>query len=74
MLDLQYRLWDSIVQGDEADRVDFHGTRMHAIVSEPSEPTEQIERAVALAVELGNATRRIAAFYDVPMRIRFGID
>ena len=65
---------DSIVQGDEADRVDFHGTRMHAIVSEPSEPTEQIERAVALAVKLGNATRRIAAFYDVPMRIRFGID
>ena len=74
MLDTQYRLWDAIVENDEADRVDYHGARMHTIVSSPSEPVRQIERAAALAVKLGNATRRIASFYDVPMRIRFGID
>jgi class 3 adenylate cyclase len=74
MLDTHYRLWDSIVENDDADRVDYHGARMHAIVSDPSEPIRQVERAVALAVKLGNATRRISSYYDFPTRIRFGID
>lgn len=75
MLDMHYRLWDAIVENNDADRVDYHGARLHAIVADaPNEPIRQVERAVALAVKLGNATRKITSYYDFPTRIRFGID
>lgn len=74
-LNMHYRLWDSIVDDQEADRVDFHGTRLHAIVTSPtSDPRGQVERAVALASKLNDATKRIASAYGFPARIRFGID
>lgn len=74
LLDAHYRLWDSIVENENADRVDYHGARMHAVVSTPGEPAQQIERAVALAVRLGSATRKISASLGYETRIRFGID
>lgn len=74
-LNMHYRLWDAIVEGDDADRVDYHGARMHGIVTVPeNQPHNQIRRAVALAAKLGEATRRVASAYGFPARIRFGID
>lgn len=74
-LDMHYRLWDSIVDNDDADRIDYHGARLHAIVTSPEgDPRGQTERAVALAAKLNEATKRIAAAYGFPARIRFGID
>jgi len=74
-LDMHYRLWDSIVDNDDADRVDYHGARLHAIVTSPEgDPRGQAERAVALAAKLNEATKRIASAYGFPARIRFGID
>jgi class 3 adenylate cyclase len=74
-LNMHYRLWDSIVDNDDADRVDYHGARLHAIITSPEgDPRGQIERAVALASKLNDATKRIAGAYGFPARIRFGID
>ena len=74
-LNMHYRLWDSIADNDDADRVDYHGARLHAIVTSPEgDPRGQVERAVALAFKLNDATKRIAKAYGFPARIRFGID
>lgn len=74
-LNMHYRLWDSILDDDDAYRVDYHGARLHAIVTSPEDdPRGQIERAVALAAKLNDATKRIAAAYGFPARVRFGID
>jgi class 3 adenylate cyclase len=74
-LNMHYRLWDTIVDDDESDRVDYHGARLHAIVPSPEgDRRGQVARAVALAQKLNDATRRIATAYGFPARIRFGID
>jgi hypothetical protein len=74
-LNAHYRLWDTIVDKDNSDRVDYHGARLHAIVTTPeNNPRGQVERAVALASKLNEATKRVAAAYGFPARIRFGID
>lgn len=74
-LDLYYRLWDEIVEEDSSDRVDYHGARMHAVVTQPAgDPEGQVERAYALAARLNEASRRIAAAAGFGARIRFGID
>ena len=74
-LDIHYRLWDEIVEADASDRVDYHGPRMHAVVTQPeTDPEAQVERAYALAVQLTEASRRIAAAAGFTARIRFGID
>lgn len=74
-LDMHYRLWDSIVEDDEADRVDYHGARLHAVVAAPDgDSRRQIQRAVALAEKLTQASKRVAQVYGFPARIRFGID
>jgi class 3 adenylate cyclase len=74
-LDAQYQLWDTIVDDGGAERVDYHGTRLHAIVSEPeSDAASQVEKAIALANTINGATARIAAAIGVSGRLRFGID
>jgi class 3 adenylate cyclase len=74
-LDLYYRLWDEIVEADASDRVDYHGARMHAVVTQPEDdPAGQVERAYSLAVHLTDASRRIAGAAGFSARIRFGID
>lgn len=74
-LDMHYRVWDSIVDGDDGDRVDYHGARLHAVIASPvGDPAAQIERAVALARKLTEAARKVGEAHGFPSRIRFGID
>jgi class 3 adenylate cyclase len=74
-LDVHYRVWDALVEEGDAIRVDYHGARMHAVVTEPKgNPTEQIRQAIALASKLNSAAKRVAAQYGFPARVRFGID
>ena len=70
-----YRVWDAIVDGESGHRVDYHGARMHALVTEPDgNPSGQVERAVALATKLAEAAKQVGDAYGFPARIRFGID
>jgi class 3 adenylate cyclase len=74
-LHMHYQIWDSIVEGEDADRVDYHGARLHAVVTDPiGDARGQVERAVALAQKLTDASKRVAEAYGFPARIRFGID
>jgi class 3 adenylate cyclase len=74
-LHAHYQMWDAIMEGEDADRVDYHGARLHAVVTQPDgDPRGQVARAVALAQKLGEASKRVAAVYGFPARIRFGID
>lgn len=74
-LNTHYQVWDSIVDGDDALRVDFHGPRLHAVIVHPiGNPREQILRAMALAAKLGEAAARVGQAYGFSSRIRFGID
>ncbi|GKQ53572.1 adenylate/guanylate cyclase domain-containing protein [Bradyrhizobium sp. Ce-3] len=74
-LNMHYRVWDAIVDGDDGDRVDYHGARLHAVIASPvGDPAAQIERAVALARKLTEAARKVGEAHGFPSRIRFGID
>jgi class 3 adenylate cyclase len=74
-LNMHYRVWDSLVDGDDGDRIDYHGARLHAVVASPvGDPAAQIERAVALARKLTEAARKVGEAHGFPSRIRFGID
>jgi class 3 adenylate cyclase len=74
-LDVHYRVWDALVEEGDAIRVDYHGPRLHAVVTEPKgSPAEQIGRAVALASKLSAASSNMAGRYGLPARVRFGID
>jgi class 3 adenylate cyclase len=74
-LSMQYRVWDAIVDGDDGDRVDYHGARLHAVVTSPAgDPASQIAKAVALARKLAEAAEKLGQAHGFPSRIRFGID
>lgn len=74
-LNIHYRVWDSIVDGDDGDRIDYHGARLHAVIASPiGDSAAQIERAVALARKLTEAARKVGESHGFPSRIRFGID
>lgn len=74
-LNLHYRVWDAVVEDNGADRVDYHGPRLHAIITEPEKnPAEQLKKAIALAAQLADAAKHVCAAYGMPGRIRFGID
>lgn len=74
-LNIHYRVWDSLVDGDDGDRIDYHGARLHAVVTSPiDDAAAQIERAVALARKLTDAARKVGKAHGFPSRIRFGID
>lgn len=74
-LDAHYRVWDGLVEDAGALTVDFHGPRLHAVLTDPpGNPKEQIERAIALAVALRSVADRLAAEYGINTEIRFGID
>jgi hypothetical protein len=73
-LNIHYQIWDAVVDADGAYRVDYHGPRLHAIVSEPANNSrEQLRRAIALAAKLGEAGRRVSQAHGFQGRIRFGI-
>lgn len=74
-LSMHYRVWDAIVDGDDGDRVDYHGARLHAVVTSPvGNPAAQIAKAVALARKLTEAAEKLGKAHGFPSRIRFGID
>jgi class 3 adenylate cyclase len=74
-LNMHYRVWDAIVDGESSDRVDYHGARLHAVITAPAgDPAGQIERAVALAKKLDEAAKQVGHAHGFPSRIRFGID
>jgi class 3 adenylate cyclase len=74
-LNMHYRVWDSLVDGDDGDRIDYHGARLHAVIASPvGDPAAQIERAVALARKLTEAAWKVGEGHGFPSRIRFGID
>lgn len=74
-LDMHYRVWDGIIDGESCDRVDYHGARLHAVVTRPEgDPKGQVERAIALAAKLTEASARVGSVHGFPSRVRFGID
>ena len=74
-LDVHYRVWDSILEEDDAIRVDYHGPRLHAVLTQPeNDPAAQIMRAIALASRLDAAVKLVGNAYGFPSRVRFGID
>lgn len=74
-LHMHYRVWDAIVDGESSDRVDYHGARLHAVITSPAgDPAGQVERAVALARKLEEAAKQVGRAHGFPSRIRFGID
>lgn len=74
-LNMHYRVWDSLVDGGDGDRIDYHGARLHAVVASPvGDPAAQTERAVALARKLTEAAQKVGEAHGFPSRIRFGID
>ncbi|MDE5446136.1 hypothetical protein GWG65_33025 [Bradyrhizobium sp. CSA207] len=74
-LSMHYRVWDAIVDGDDGDRIDYHGARLHAVVTSPAgNPAAQIAKAVALARKLAEAAEKLGQAHGFPSRIRFGID
>ena len=74
-LNAHFRVWDAIVDSEGATRVDYHGPRLHAIVTQPAaDEPDRIAQAVALAHKLTLAAHRVGAEYGFPSRIRFGVD
>jgi class 3 adenylate cyclase len=72
---MHYRVWDGIVDGESSDRVDYHGARMHAVITSPAgDPVAQLKRAIALAKKLEEAAKQVGSAHGFPSRIRFGID
>ncbi len=73
--DMHYRVWDSIVGDDDCIRVDYHGPRIHVVITEPEGDSRgQIERSIALALKLGDAAKQVGDAHGFPSRVRFGID
>ncbi|MBB2674934.1 UNVERIFIED_ORG: hypothetical protein GGE44_004516 [Rhizobium esperanzae] len=80
MLHLHYSVCDEIAESFEAQRVDFHGARMHAVIATPVGPAlaaERAERAIAFADAVTKAIKeasRITANGRYSTRIRAGLD
>ncbi|NKK67318.1 guanylate cyclase [Rhizobium leguminosarum bv. viciae] len=80
MLHLHYSVCDEIAENFEAQRVDFHGPRMHAVIATPVGPAfaaERAERALAFADAITKAVKeagRITANGRYATRVRAGLD
>ncbi|NKB78937.1 hypothetical protein HED49_07755 [Ochrobactrum daejeonense] len=80
MLHLNYAACDQVAEEYEAQRVDFHGSRMHAvIVSPPGEHNarQRSERALAFADAVTRAISAVGAATEngrYSTRIRVGVD
>lgn len=80
MLHLHYGICDRVAAEFEAQRVDYHGGRMHAVIVSPSGNQNARERALK-AVAFGNAVTmaivsagNIATNFSYRTRVRVGID
>lgn len=66
-LDVHYRVWDSILDGDDVIRIDYHGPRLHAVLTQPEgRPEEQLVTAIALAFKLEVAATQVGNAYGFP--------
>lgn len=80
-LSLLYSSGDRAVEAVGAQRVDFHGARMHAVVAEPTGAANlavRIARAIAFAKDLTDLSREAAGMFarqqQFPLRFRIGMD
>lgn len=81
MLHTHYSMSDFIAEDFEAQRVDYHGPRMHAVIPTPvgaEQAYERARRAIAFAQALRQAIERANRELDIDglpnVRIRIGID
>jgi len=75
-LHFHYSACDRAVEDAGAQRVDFHGARLHAVVTEPADnEAERVRRALELAVRIRTTAARAAEeFGGLASRYRIGID
>jgi class 3 adenylate cyclase len=80
-LSLLYGAADRAVEAVGAQRVDFHGARMHAVIAEPAGAAnlaERVSRAVALVKDFTDLAREAAGMFashqQFPLRFRIGMD
>jgi class 3 adenylate cyclase len=80
MLHLNYAACDQVAEEFEAQRVDFHGARMHAVIVSPPGPEnakERAERALAFADAAKRAIEEVGRTTEngrYSTRIRVGLD
>ncbi len=80
MLHLNYAACDQVAEDFEAQRVDFHGARMHAVIVSPPGPGHEKERAEKALAFADAATRAIEEVGRTTengrysTRIRVGVD
>lgn len=80
MLHLNYAACDQVAEEFEAQRVDFHGARMHAVIVSPPGPgneKERAERALAFAEAAKRAIEEVGRITEsgrYSTRIRVGVD
>ncbi len=80
MLHLNYAACDQVAEEFEAQRVDFHGARMHAVIVSPPGPEnakERAERALAFADAAKRAIEEVGRTTEngrYSTRIRVGVD
>lgn len=79
-LHLHYAAMDRVVEDTGAQRVDYHGARLHAVISEPAGPEgaqERVARGLRLALEttaLAEAANRTIFGDEYIAQFRIGID
>lgn len=80
-LHLLYSAADRAVEAIGAQRVDFHGGRMHAVIAEPAGAANlavRVARGIALVQDLTNLAREAAGAFarqqQFPLRFRTGMD
>jgi len=80
MLHLNYAACDQVAEEFEAQRVDFHGSRMHAVIISPpgaENARERAERALAFADAAKRAIEEVGRTTEngrYSTRIRIGVD
>ncbi|NKK36343.1 guanylate cyclase [Rhizobium leguminosarum bv. viciae] len=80
MLHLNYAACDQVAEEFEAQRVDFHGARMHAVIVSPPGPQnakERAERALAFADAVKRAIEEVGRTTEsgrYSTRVRVGVD
>ena len=77
---LHYSATDSVVEQFEAQRVDYHGPRLHSVVPTPTGSLmerERVEKALAMASTLKSVIEGAGASFGQPglrTRVRIGVD
>ena len=80
MLHLNYAACDQVAEEYEAQRVDFHGSRMHAVIMSPPGPhnaKERAEKALAFADAIKRAIEEVGRTTEngrYSTRVRVGLD